>query len=85
MWPHAAFLARAAGSAYHTHLRVPHLTEVVVTEPELVEFLAALPLLQNLSIADHRANHPVLVPNLCHLTCQSILKFDDNGYLNFLL
>ncbi|KAJ7508800.1 hypothetical protein B0H11DRAFT_1962650 [Mycena galericulata] len=111
-WPHGAFLGLAARSSFHTHLETLFLSDVVVTEAELVETLKALPLLQRLAISDHQLNRtyhhicganqllitdsllvslalkpnsPRLLPHLHSLSCQSLLKFDDHVYLDFLL
>ncbi|KAJ7696701.1 hypothetical protein B0H17DRAFT_1052770 [Mycena rosella] len=53
-WSHPAFLGLSTRSAFHTHLQSLHLSHVVITESELVESLATLPLLQRLSISDHQ-------------------------------
>ncbi|KAJ7459426.1 hypothetical protein B0H11DRAFT_2059545 [Mycena galericulata] len=53
-WPHSAFLGLAARSSFHTHLESLFLFDVVVTEAELLESLAELPLLQRLEISDHQ-------------------------------
>ncbi|KAJ7491765.1 hypothetical protein B0H11DRAFT_2007768 [Mycena galericulata] len=113
-WAHAEFCALSARSAFHDHLLTLRLTDVMIEETELLEILAALPLLQRLSIADHQvveyegqifgttqhlhlitdtllsalarsADTPSIVPHLRHLSCRSLLQFDDNLYLDFLL
>ncbi|KAJ6596393.1 hypothetical protein DFH09DRAFT_1072429 [Mycena vulgaris] len=53
-WPHSAFMDLAARSSFHIHLHSLSLCDVVVTEAELVEALAVLPLLQCLEISDHQ-------------------------------
>ncbi|KAJ6568626.1 hypothetical protein B0H19DRAFT_686355 [Mycena capillaripes] len=53
-WPQSEFLALATRSAFHTHLKVLHLWHVVIAEPQLLECLAALPLLERLAISDHQ-------------------------------
>ncbi|KAJ7136341.1 hypothetical protein C8R43DRAFT_955818 [Mycena crocata] len=53
-WPHGAFLDLSRRSAFHTHLESLDLCRVVVTEAELVEVLAVLPLLVDLTIWDHK-------------------------------
>ncbi|KAJ7447648.1 hypothetical protein FB451DRAFT_1188177 [Mycena latifolia] len=53
-WPHTAVLDLAVRSSFHNHLQSRHLSQVVVTESELVESLSALPLLQHLLIAGHQ-------------------------------
>ncbi|KAJ7094321.1 hypothetical protein C8R44DRAFT_860439 [Mycena epipterygia] len=53
-WPHSAFIDLAARSAFYTHLESLSLCDVVVTEPELIETLVALPSLRRLAISDHQ-------------------------------
>ncbi|KAJ7093804.1 hypothetical protein C8R44DRAFT_953125 [Mycena epipterygia] len=53
-WPHSAFIDLAARSSFQTHLESLCLCDVVVTEAELIEALAALPSLQRLTISDHQ-------------------------------
>ncbi|KAJ6479501.1 hypothetical protein C8R47DRAFT_608140 [Mycena vitilis] len=107
-WPQAEFLALAARSEFHTHLKALHLWHVAVTEADLLACLAALPALERLAISDHQCgaedasehllvtdslfaaltskpDTPSLVPRLGSFGCQSLLKFDDNVYLDFLL
>ncbi|KAJ7895341.1 hypothetical protein B0H13DRAFT_2276277 [Mycena leptocephala] len=56
-FPHSAFMDLAKRSAFQTHLLSLGLCDVVITEAELVEVLAVLPLLQHLKIADHQIIH----------------------------
>ncbi|KAJ7687710.1 hypothetical protein B0H17DRAFT_680018 [Mycena rosella] len=108
LWPHTQFLALAARSSFHTHLRSLQLFDCIITQTELIVCLSDLPLLESLTISDHesaadvstyqplvadsllahltiRPEIPSLVPCLRALHCRSLLQFDDQVYLNFLL
>ncbi|KAF7366554.1 hypothetical protein MSAN_00912800 [Mycena sanguinolenta] len=52
-WPHTAFLDLAARSSFNNQLWSLHLTDVVITDTELIACLLALPVLEALSISDH--------------------------------
>ncbi|KAJ7935358.1 hypothetical protein B0H13DRAFT_525075 [Mycena leptocephala] len=53
-WPHLEFLALSHRSSFSDHLITLRLESVFITETELLQTLAGLPLLQDLIISDHR-------------------------------
>ncbi|KAJ7204951.1 hypothetical protein GGX14DRAFT_569091 [Mycena pura] len=53
-WPHPQFLALCARSAFDTHLHSLCLYDVTITEPQLLQCLIALPVLEHLAISDHK-------------------------------
>ncbi|KAJ7687704.1 hypothetical protein B0H17DRAFT_1180742 [Mycena rosella] len=52
-WPHSEFIALSVRSSFHTHLKALHISHSILTETELIECLANLPLLESLSVSDH--------------------------------
>ncbi|KAJ7750815.1 hypothetical protein B0H16DRAFT_1549223 [Mycena metata] len=52
-WPHSAFISLSQRSSFHAHLHRLDLQKVVLLEGELLESLAGLSALKDLSIADH--------------------------------
>ncbi|KAJ6535511.1 hypothetical protein B0H19DRAFT_1271261 [Mycena capillaripes] len=53
-WPHEQFLSLSARSSFDTHLTSLDLSDVHITEPELLESLATLSALEKLELADFR-------------------------------
>ncbi|KAJ6593215.1 hypothetical protein B0H19DRAFT_1365347 [Mycena capillaripes] len=53
-WPHSDFLAFSHRSSFCNRLLILRLESVFITEPELLQVLSGLPLLQDLAITDHR-------------------------------
>ncbi|KAJ7645905.1 hypothetical protein DFH06DRAFT_579524 [Mycena polygramma] len=53
-WPHLEFSALALRSSFCDHLVSLMIDSVFIAEPELLEVLSGLPLLQDLYISDHR-------------------------------
>ncbi|KAJ7334914.1 hypothetical protein DFH08DRAFT_1019580 [Mycena albidolilacea] len=58
-WPHLQFLALSMRSSFSANLQSLQLSRVCITEPELLECLAGLPLLQRLAMWD-RFTDPLL-------------------------
>ncbi|KAJ6555656.1 hypothetical protein DFH09DRAFT_1365678 [Mycena vulgaris] len=54
LWPHSEFLSLSRRSSFHAQLRFFVLAQVLITEPELLECLSALPGLELLSITDQK-------------------------------
>ncbi|KAK6966293.1 hypothetical protein R3P38DRAFT_3155607 [Favolaschia claudopus] len=52
-WTHTPFLNLATRSSFQTHLQSLCMSDVVITEPQLLQVLSVLPLLQTLAISDH--------------------------------
>ncbi|KAJ7739271.1 hypothetical protein DFH07DRAFT_965830 [Mycena maculata] len=66
VWHQASFLALASRSSFHTHLTTLDIS-ILITEDELVECLAVLPLLEDLSIADPaNGKHILITDTLLH-------------------
>ncbi|KAJ7153096.1 hypothetical protein C8R43DRAFT_1126936 [Mycena crocata] len=78
-WAHTPFLGLSKRSEFHTRLQSLRLCHVVITETELLAALAALPVLQQLEIADHDCiqNVPVTL-HLLTDTLFSRLTLDPN-------
>ncbi|KAJ7101945.1 glycosyl transferase family 90-domain-containing protein [Mycena epipterygia] len=57
-WPHSQFLSLSERSSFHAHLTKLYLYEVIITESELLQSLAALPALEWLTISDQLAVLP---------------------------
>jgi hypothetical protein len=74
---------------------LPSLQRLAISDRQIVRFndrhygvdmlLVTDSLFSKLSLPTSDSNSPRLVPQLRSLTCQSLLQFDDNVYLNFLL
>ncbi|KAJ7438554.1 hypothetical protein B0H11DRAFT_1829243 [Mycena galericulata] len=58
-WPHTQFLSFSHRSSFRTHLKELLLDDVAITEGELLESLATLPVLEQLWISDHTSSTPV--------------------------
>ncbi|KAJ7137379.1 hypothetical protein C8R43DRAFT_1020082 [Mycena crocata] len=52
-WSQSRFLGLATRSSFHLHLRMLSLSDLCITESQLLECLALLPVLERLGIADH--------------------------------
>lgn len=53
VWPHVQFISLAARSAFHDNLHLLSLSDVHITEAQLLECMAALPVLEQLELSDH--------------------------------
>ncbi|KAJ7649019.1 hypothetical protein DFH06DRAFT_1208767 [Mycena polygramma] len=52
-WPHSPFLSLSQRSSFSTHLQNLYLFHTTISEAELLQALAVLPVLKRLSISDH--------------------------------
>ncbi|KAJ7109559.1 hypothetical protein C8R43DRAFT_1243301 [Mycena crocata] len=54
-WPHSRFISLATRSAFAAHLLTLNIQTFLISEAELLQVLAALPMLNHLLVADHPA------------------------------